>query len=210
MKTFDLHDVEAVVKSIANTAIANEKYFSDLDAAAGDADFGVSLATGFKVVLDKWEEYDRSSINAFLLKVSMVITGNVGGSSGPLWGTAFMRAGIKAKGKEEISLLDVASMMRSAIEGIMARGGAKVGDKTLIDGLIPVTEVFEQHAQDKDHTGVIAMATKAAEDAVETTKDWVAKRGRQSFTGERSAGTPDPGIVAIATIMKNLETVGQE
>ena len=83
MKTFDLHDVEAVVKSIANTAIANEKYFSDLDAAAGDADFGVSLATGFKVVLDKWEEYDRSSINAFLLKVSMVITGNVGGSSGP-------------------------------------------------------------------------------------------------------------------------------
>ena len=210
MKTFDLNDVEAVVKSIANTAIANEKYFSDLDAAAGDADFGVSLATGFKVVLDKWEEYDRSSINAFLLKVSMVITGNVGGSSGPLWGTAFMRAGISAKGKEKINLLDIASMLRAAIEGIMARGGAKVGDKTLIDGLIPLADVLEQHAGNKDHTEVITLATQAVEDAVETTKDWVAKRGRQSFTGERSAGTPDPGIVAIATIMKNLEKVGQE
>ncbi len=209
MKTFDINDVERVVKSIANTAIANEKYFSDLDAAAGDADFGVSLATGFKVVLNKWEEYDRNSISAFLMKVSMVITGNVGGSSGPLWGTAFMRAGISAKGKEEITFTDIASMLRAAIEGIMARGGAKVGDKTLIDGLIPIAEKLEEHGDVEDPPEVVRMVTQAAEEAVEITTGWIARRGRQSFTGERSAGTPDPGIVAIATIMKDIEKAGQ-
>ncbi|MBV6644790.1 MAG: dihydroxyacetone kinase subunit L [Cyclobacteriaceae bacterium] len=204
MKTFDVAAVEKTVKIIAETAIANEKYFSDLDAAAGDADFGTSLATGFKVVLDKWEEYDRSSIGDFLLKVSMVITGHVGGSSGPLWGTAFMKSGLLSKGKSSIGYEELAKMVQTAVDGIMARGGAKPGDKTLIDGLLPIAEKLEKSQNETNHSKLLKELVEITAHTAETTTSWVAKFGRQSFTGERSAGTPDPGIVAISTIVKAI------
>jgi dihydroxyacetone kinase-like protein len=206
MKEITLQDVECAVKSIAATALRNESYFSDLDAAAGDADFGVSLASGFKIVEKDWDALDRSSIGSFLLKISMIITRHVGGCSGPIWGTGFMRAGMLTKEKISISLAELESILTAAIEGIQKRGGAVAGDKTLLDALIPIRDTVLAHASDPDADPVTVLraATNVANEAIERTRDWVAKRGRQSFTGERSCGTPDPGIVAIATMMNDI------
>ena len=206
MKEITLADVELAVKTIADTALRNERYFSELDSAAGDADFGVSLASGFKVVQKDWEQLDRSSIGSLLLKVSMIISRHVGGCSGPIWGTGFMRAGALSREKTTLTLEDLDQMLTASIDGIQQRGGASAGDKTLLDALIPVRDKVREYAgrPDADPAEVLREATRVATDAIETTKDWVAKRGRQSFTGERSRGSPDPGIVAIATMMNDL------
>ncbi len=207
MNTINLSDVERTVDTMADVALANEKYFCELDAAAGDADFGVSLASGFKVIKEQWNDFDRSSIGSFLMKISMVITSHVGGCSGPIWGTAFMKAGILSKDKQELTLPELVKIFRSAIEGMMARGGAKPGDKTLLDALVPATDVLEQHVNDgkTDIGAAFQDATQVATEAIEKTRDWTAQRGRQSFTGDRSKGTLAPGIVAVATMMQEVE-----
>ncbi len=206
MSEITLSDVERTLKSMAATALRNEKYFSDLDAAAGDADFGVSLASGFRVIDNDWDELDKSSIGALLLKASMIITSNTGGCSGPIWGTAFMRAGALSREKGSLSLEEIDSMLAAAIEGIQKRGGAELGDKTLLDALAPVKDVVSSYVgKDGVPPGeILKEATAAANEAIEKTRDWVARRGRQSFTGDRSIGTPDPGIVAVATMLNDL------
>ena len=206
MKEITLAEVEQAVKTITATALANEKYFSELDAAAGDADFGVSLASGFKVIDRDWDTLDRSSIGSFLLKISMTITRHVGGCSGPIWGTGFMRAGMLSKEKTSLTLAELEKMLTAAIEGIQQRGGAVAGDKTLLDALFPIRDKIKDYADqpDAEPGAVLKEATLVANEAIERTLDWEAKRGRQSFTGQRSCGTPDPGIVAIATMMNDL------
>lgn len=197
--------VERAVKATAATVLRNEKHFSDLDALAGDGDFGASLAAGFRVIEADLPGLDSSNIGAFLLKLSMIISKHVGGSSGPLWGTAFMRAGMICKDKTSITLEDLEKIAQGAIDGIQQRGGAQPGDKTLIDVLIPIRDVIGEHARgDGDNNAALRDATQAAEEAAERAKSWVAKRGRQQFTGDRSAGTPDPGMVAVATILADL------
>src|SRR5690606_27977922 len=192
MKEITLADVEKAIKAVADTALRNERYFSELDSAAGDADFGVSLASGFRVVHKDWEQLDRSSLGSFLLKISMIISRHVGGCSGPIWGTGFMRAGTLSRDKSSITLDDLEKMLTASIEGIQQRGGAVAGDKTLLDALIPVRDKIKEYAgrDDADPAQVLAEATAVATDAIERTRDWVAKRGRQSFTGERSIGSP--------------------
>ena len=206
MKEITMTDIERTVKTIAATALRNERYFSDLDAAAGDADFGVSLASGFRVIDQEWEQFDRSSIGSFLLKISMVMARHVGGCSGPIWGTAFMRAGALSRDKTSLTLPDLEKMLTASIEGIQQRGGAVAGDKTLLDALIPMRDTIRKYGDrpDAEPAEVLEEAAKVANEAIERTRDWVAKRGRQSFTGERSCGTPDPGIVAVATMMNDL------
>jgi dihydroxyacetone kinase-like protein len=206
MNELTRQDIEYMVRTMAEVALANERYFSELDAAAGDADFGVSLADGFRKVLAQWEALDHSAISPFLLRVSMIISSSVGGCSGPIWGTGFMRAGMVARGKETLTLADLVAMLRSAIEGIMARGGAQLGDKTLLDALDPIANTLEAHSQaeDPDVGAALAEASQAADEAVVTATAWIARRGRQSFTGERSIGTEDPGMVAVATMLKAI------
>lgn len=204
MQELSINEVELIVKAMADVAIANEKYFSELDSVAGDADFGVSLATGFRAVLDKWDTLDHSSISPFLMNVSMIITSNVGGVSGPIWGTGFMKAGITSKDKTSLTLADLVAMLRAAIEGMMARGGAQLGDKTLLDAVAPAADKLEEWSkkEPQDFLGAFQAATDAATDTIESTRGWMAKRGRQSFLGERSRGSLDPGIVAVATMMQ--------
>ena len=205
MKEIKQADIEAAIQSVAATALKNEQYFCELDSFAGDADFGVSLATGFRVVEQDWKDLDRTSIGAFLLKISMIITKNVGGCSGPIWGTGFMRAGALSKDRTSITLADLEKMLTAAIEGIQKRGGAQLGDKTLLDSVIPIRDIVREGAvKDADPSDVLRQATQTANDAIERTKPWVAKRGRQQFTGDRSANTPDPGIVAIATMLNDI------
>ncbi|HHW92070.1 MAG TPA: dihydroxyacetone kinase subunit L [Firmicutes bacterium] len=199
-----LEDVELIVRTMADVALENERYFSDLDAVMGDADFGVSLADGFRAVLKGWDSHDRTSITSFLMKISTIILANTGGCSGPIWGTLFMRCAMGAKGKTDLTLPDIIAMLRSAIEGIKARGGAEIGDKTLLDALDPAVRAMEEWPAPKDLLGAFQAGADAATAAIEGTRGWVARRGRQSFTGERSVGTLDPGIVAVATMMQAI------
>jgi dihydroxyacetone kinase phosphoprotein-dependent L subunit len=205
MQALSVEDVELVVRTMADVAIANERYFSELDSAAGDADFGVSLAAGFKAILSSWEQFDRSAIGPFLLKAATTILSKVGGCSGPIWGTAFMRAGLGSKGKDALTRDDLVALARSAIEGIRSRGGAALGDKTLLDALGPATDALEK-ADPDDLLSALQAAADVAAGQIEATRGWEAKRGRQSFVGERSRGTLDPGIVAVATMMQEASS----
>ena len=205
MADITLADVERAVKTTATTVLKNEHYFSDLDGLAGDGDFGTSLATGFRVIDADLPTIDKTAIGAMLLKISMLVSKHVGGSSGPIWGTGFMKAAALSKGKQTLTLEEVAAMLGAAIDGIQARGGAKLGDKTLLDALIPVYEKLKEHgaAETPDTKVALKEAADAAETAIDETRMLVAHRGRASQVGERSANTPDPGIVAIAKILQD-------
>jgi len=197
--------VESVIKLIAQTCVDNEKYFSDLDAVAGDGDFGFSLARGFENVIAEWDEYDRSDLGTFIQKVATTMSGRIGGTSGPIWGTAFLRAAISVKDKNDISPADVVAMLRSAVEGIMKRGGASLGDKTLLDALVPLTDAIEADL-DKglDGKAVAQHAAEVARTAAEETAKLEAYRGRASYIGERSIGSPDPGAIAMAVLAERI------
>ena len=192
--------IERAIKTTCGTVLRNEHYFADLDGLAGDGDFGTSLATGFRQIEKEWDDIPKTDIGAMLLKISMIVSKHVGGSSGPIWGTGFMKAAMLTRGKTEIALADLADMLGSAIEGIQARGGAKLGDKTLLDALIPVHERLKAGG---DNATALKEAAAAADTAIDETRTLVAHRGRASQVGERSANTPDPGIVAIATILQD-------
>ncbi|MGB3795386.1 MAG: dihydroxyacetone kinase subunit DhaL [Alteraurantiacibacter sp.] len=203
MATISLDTIEKGIDTTADTVIRNEHYFADLDGLAGDGDFGTSLATGFKVIKKDLPDLEKPDIGAMLLKISMIVSKHIGGSSGPIWGTGFMKAALPSKGKTEVSLTEFAAMIGNAVDGIMARGGAKLGDKTLLDALIPVSDKLKDHAASgtEDLGAVLRDCAEIADNAVDETRKLVAHRGRASQVGERSADTPDPGIVAIATIL---------
>jgi len=205
MADITIADVERALKTTATTVLKNEHYFSDLDGLAGDGDFGTSLATGFRVIDADLPTIDKSAIGAMLLKISMLVSKHVGGSSGPIWGTGFMKAALISKGKETVTFAELTEMVGAAVDGIMARGGAKLGDKTLLDALIPVHEKLKEHAAsaNPDRAAALKDAAVVAEEAIDATRSFIAHRGRASQVGERSAGTPDPGIVAIATILQD-------
>lgn len=199
--TDDLPRVEYVLRTIAATCVANEKYFGDLDSVVGDGDFGYSLARGFENVEAQWDSFDRADIGTFLQKVAITMTGRIGGTSGPIWGTAVLRAAGVAKGKNDLTGEDVVAMLRSAIEGIKARGSAELGDKTLLDALAPMTDTIEaQLAAGAAPADIAKSAAVAAREAAEATKPMQARRGRASYTGERSIGSVDPGAIAVAVI----------
>src|SRR5215210_4682767 len=164
-----LRDAEQLVRTIAQTALDNEKYFGDLDAVVGDGDFGYSLARGFEKILDGWDEIDRSDAGAFLKRSGMVIASRIGGTSGPLWGTAFLRAGAAAGSAEDLSGEQVVAMLRAAIDGIKARGQSDVGDKTLLDALVPMTDRLEREFADgagaEDALRAAAVTTREAAEA---------------------------------------------
>jgi phosphoenolpyruvate---glycerone phosphotransferase subunit DhaL len=205
MHSLTLEDVESCLRTVAKISLDNEKFFCDLDGEMGDADFGKTLADGFRAILRQLDDgIDRSSIGTFLMKVGSAFAGSAGGTSGPMWGTAFLRAGINSKEKQTINLGDLVVMGRAAIAGVMARGNASQGDKTLLDALIPAVDKLEEYAHQTPESLVPAVqaAASVAEDAIEGTRQWPAKRGRQSYAGDRTIGTLDPGIVAVAMMLR--------
>jgi dihydroxyacetone kinase/dihydroxyacetone kinase-like protein len=205
-----LQQVELVVRTIAQTAVDNEKYFGDLDAVVGDGDFGYSLARGFEKVLEGWDDIDRTDVGTFLKRTGMVVTSRIGGTSGPIWGTAFLRAGMAAGTAETLGGEQVIAMLRAAVEGIKARGQSDLGDKTLLDALVPVTDRLEQELRSGADGGkALAAAAATARQAAEATTDMVAKRGRAAYTGERSRGSVDAGAMAVAVIVERISEVWQ-
>ncbi len=203
--TGSLSDVEFVVNSVTDTVLENENYFGELDAVAGDGDFGYSLARGFEIVKQDWDSYDRTDGGVFLTKVAMTISARIGGTSGPIWSTAILRVGTNLKGKPTFEAADVIKGLRAAVEGIKARGKAELGDKTLLDSLVPAIDTLEEqiNAGASAAKAVAAMAVTARQAADDTAK-LQARRGRASYTGERSIGSVDAGATAIAVLLEAL------
>lgn len=200
-----IKDVEFVVRNMAETILANEKYFGELDAVVGDGDFGYSLARGFEIAVDQWDDFDRSDPGVFLTKIAAAVSARIGGTSGPIWGTALLRAGVQLKEHPEIEGADVVRALRAAVEGIKARGQADLGDKTLLDALVPATDTLEAEiAAGSSAADAVAAMAKTARDAAEATKTMQAMRGRAAYTGERSIGSVDAGAMAIAVLLEAL------
>jgi dihydroxyacetone kinase phosphoprotein-dependent L subunit len=206
MSEGDVAVVADAIETIARCTVSNEQYFCELDAVVGDGDFGYSLARGFEVVLEEWGSIDRSSVDVFLRKVALAITGRMGGTSGPLWGTAFLRAASAfAESGGPLDGKTAVAMLRAAISGIEARGGAKLGDKTLLDALIPATdEIDKMVAAGAGRAETIRAAAAVAREAADATSALRAARGRASYTGERSIGSVDAGAIAVAVLFEAL------
>jgi phosphoenolpyruvate---glycerone phosphotransferase subunit DhaL len=198
-----LRDAEQLVRTIAQTALDNEKYFSDLDAVVGDGDFGYSLARGFGKLMEGWDAMEYSDVGGLLKKTAMTLSSRIGGTSGPIWGTAFLRAGSALSDKPNPSGEDVVAALRAAIEGIKQRGNSDLGDKTLLDSLIPAVDTLEQQLQAGKPAGdALAATAVTARETAEATKTMLAQRGRASYTGERSRDSVDAGAMGVAVIIE--------
>jgi len=198
-------DIKNTITKLSDIIIENEVYFCELDAVAGDGDFGMSLAKGFREVLKQIDTLDDSSPQKFLRGCSMIISEFCGGASGPIWGSAFAASATSVKGKDTLELIDIAGMFDAAIIAIQKRGGAKRGDKTLLDALIPAAEALDQAVKEgKNLTDSFSGVTSAAEAGAEATKKMVASKGRAAYVGERSLDHPDAGAAAIGIILNRL------
>ena len=200
-----LRDAEQLVRTIAQTALDNEKHFSDLDAVVGDGDFGYSLARGFGKLMEGWDEMEYSDVGGLLKKTAMTLSSRIGGTSGPIWGTAFLRAGSALSDKPNPSGEDVVAALRASIEGIKQRGNSDLGDKTLLDSLVPAVDTLERElSAGKPATEALSAAAATAREAAEATRTMLAKRGRASYTGERSQDSVDAGAMGVAVIFESV------
>jgi dihydroxyacetone kinase phosphoprotein-dependent L subunit len=200
---------ELVVRTIAQTAVDNETYFCELDAVVGDGDFGYSLARGFEIVLSDWDDLGYDDIGGLLKKTALVLTKRIGGTSGPIWGTAFLRAGVTLTPTPEPNSAEVIAGLRAAIDGIKQRGETDLGDKTLLDALVPAVDELEK-ALDEGAPDALPRAAAVAKEAAENTKGMLAQRGRAAYTGERSRESVDAGAVGIAVMFENVSKAWQE
>jgi phosphoenolpyruvate---glycerone phosphotransferase subunit DhaL len=200
---------ELVVYTIAQTTVDNEKYFCDLDAVVGDGDFGYSLARGFEVVISDWDSLEYSDIGGLLKRVAIILSKKVGGASGPIWGTAFLRAGGLLAGTDDPTGEQVIAALRSAIEGIKQRGTCDLGDKTLLDALVPAVDELEAALPEGPDVALERAAATARERA-EATKGMLAKRGRASYTGERSRDSVDAGAIGVAVLLEAVSKAWSE
>jgi phosphoenolpyruvate---glycerone phosphotransferase subunit DhaL len=200
---------ELVVRTIAQTAVDNETYFCELDAVVGDGDFGYSLARGFEIVLSGWDDLGYDDIGGLLKKTALILTKRIGGTSGPIWGTAFLRAGVTLTPTPEPNNAEVIAGLRAAIDGIKQRGDTDLGDKTLLDALVPAVDELEK-ALDEGAPDALPRAAAVAREAAENTKGMLAQRGRAAYTGERSRESVDAGAVGIAVMFENVSKAWQE
>ena len=178
-------DVYAAVELMAKTIIDNRDYLNELDGAIGDADFGTSISGGFLAVQEILPTLADLEAGALLSKVGMTLVSKVGGASGPIFGTIFMKAGQAAAGKKELTTGDIAQMLEAAINGVKARGKAEIGEKTLVDALQPAAEAFRQAADGGTPLAECgAKAAAAARAGAEHTKTMIATKGRAHYVGE--------------------------
>ena len=202
----DSAKVLEILNKMKDAIDENAQFLTDLDAAIGDNDHGINMARGFHKVADDLPALAGKDIGSILKKAGMDLVSTVGGSSGPLYGTAFMKAGAKAAGKAEIGIDDFLAMLEDAIEGIKMRGRAVQGEKTMLDAMIPaLTAMKEAAAGGAENSGtVLAKGVEAAEEGVAYTKTIIATKGRASYLGERSIGHQDPGATSFTVLLKTI------
>ncbi|MBT2521102.1 dihydroxyacetone kinase subunit DhaL [Arthrobacter sp. ISL-28] len=198
-------DVTWAVKWLTLSAQAMAEHrveLIELDRAIGDSDHGENMDRGFQAVLDKLAEAPPETPGAALKLTAMALMSKVGGAAGPLYGTAFLRAATALGDAAYIDAPALAAALGAARDGIVARGKAESGDKTMVDAWTPAVEAATAAAADGDTLAVLIAAAEAAEAGAIATDPLVARKGRASYLGERSAGHRDPGAASSALILR--------
>jgi dihydroxyacetone kinase-like protein len=189
----------------------NRQQLTDLDSAIGDGDFGISLDRGFTAVQAELSANPPADLRSVFQNVATVLIRTMGGTSGPLLGTFFLRAATACAGKSELAPGDVVALFQAGVEGIQQRGKAVVGDKTMLDALVPAGDAMRGALEGgKDLAEVIERGTAAAEEGVQATKTMQARKGRGSYLGDRSVGHQDPGATAAHLLLKAAADVWRQ
>jgi dihydroxyacetone kinase-like protein len=176
---------------------ARKGELTDLDAAIGDGDHGINMDRGMQAVVTKLDGVPGGDIGALLKTVGMTLVSTVGGAGGPLYGTLFLQLGAATAGKEEITLQDWTAAVRAAVQGVQARGKAELQDKTMIDALLPAADALDAAVEDgASFADALKRSAEAANEGMLATIPLVARKGRASYLGERSAGHQDPGATS--------------
>jgi len=196
-------DVLDWIRRYAAVVAENKAYLTELDSAIGDADHGINMDRGFKAVLEKLEGLQARDVGATFKAVGMTLISKVGGAAGPLYGTFFLQLGTVTTGKEAIALDEFVAALEAGIAGIQRLGKAEPGDKTMVDALLPARDAIKAAAADGASVGLaVGKAAEAAEAGMIATVPLVARKGRASYLGERSAGHQDPGATSSYLLLK--------
>lgn len=197
------------IEDVAARVKEQRAFLTELDSAIGDADHGINLDRGFSAVITKLPTVADKDIGSILKTTGMTLVSTVGGASGPLYGTAFLRAGMALADKHELREDDLVAALEAALEGIMMRGKASRGEKTMIDAIAPAIDALKAaRADGAELRAALRAATDAAEAGMKATIPMLATKGRASYLGERSVGHQDPGATSaylMATVLR--ETV---
>jgi len=206
---FSYGQVDGWVRTFAAAIAENKEYLTELDSAIGDADHGINMNRGMQAVLAKLEGGDQgvqADVGALLKTVGMTLVSTVGGASGPLYGTLFLQMGSSAAGKPELSEEDWAAALAAGVAGVQRRGKAELGDKTMIDALVPAVEALRSSLAGGATAGeALHRSAEAARDGMTATIPLVARKGRASYLGERSADHQDPGATSSWLLLRTAE-----
>lgn len=203
---------DQIVRWLENTAAVlkeNKDYLTQLDSAIGDADHGINMDRGFKKVMEKLPTVADKDIGNILKTTGMTLISSVGGASGPLYGTFFMRSGMAMAAKEELSDDDLFKLLQAGVEGVLQRGRPNLEDKTMYDAWAPALEAMQSAlSAGKGTVEVLETAVSAAEQGMKNTIPLQARKGRASYLGERSIGHQDPGATSSYLMLNALlETI---
>ncbi len=192
-----------IMKAISEKIEAEKDYLTQLDSAIGDGDHGISMSRGVKAVLNKLPELSDKDCGSIFKGVGMAFVSNVGGASGVLYGTAFIKAGEVLQGKMKLTAKDFFIAFSASVAGIKMRGKSNIGEKTMLDALCPAERaMLEGIHENKSLKEILIKAADAAEKGAKRTKDIIATKGRASYLGERSLGHIDPGAASSAIILR--------
>lgn len=198
----ELNQVIGALNHAADIIEQNKQHLTELDGAIGDGDHGINMSRGFSFVKKTLDEGSFETAADLFKKCGMALVAHVGGASGPLFGTAFLRASMTLKDKTEVGVEDYINLLKASIEGIKMRGKSDAGEKTMLDALIPAYEAGEAAVkQGKDAPEVLQDVKDGAEKGLKETEKLIAKKGRASYVGERSLGHQDPGAASVALIL---------
>jgi len=193
------------ISRFGDAVTEKREWLTELDSAIGDADHGANMARGMAAVRDKLGAGAPATPDELLKSVGMTLVSSVGGASGPLYGTFFLRMGMTTGAVSEVDAAGLAAALRAGLEGIVARGKAEAGDKTMFDAMAPAVDALD--AAIADGADLSSAARKAADAAAagrDATEPLVARKGRASYLGERSAGHLDPGAASTAILFDTL------
>ena len=201
-------DVVRWITQVATVLHENRDYLTQLDSPIGDADHGTNMDRGFKAVIDKLPSVAAMDTGSILKTVGTTLISTVGGASGPLYGTAFLRAGMATSGKNELNEADVVHMLSAALEGITVRGKSQPGEKTMVDAWSPaIAAMRDAEQQHVDMSQLLRRGSDAAEKGMKATIPLLATKGRASYLAERSIGHQDPGATSSWLIVKALADI---
>lgn len=197
--------LKRVLGEIAKVMEQEKQYLIELDGAMGDGDLGLTMTSGFKGIYEEVDNIDSDDIGTLLMKLGMKMNSIVPSTMGTLISTCFLKSGKEVKGKTEIELSDIAKMGRTSVNGVMERGKAKIGEKTMLDALNPAVEALEKALDQKlDLKQAIEKSYEAAKAGAENTKIIKSVHGRAAYYGEKSLGRYDSGAVAVMFIFKGI------